>query len=67
MMIPATALSHGRFTHGPSTSRSLHSKTRNTAADGSSTPASACTPSVISPSGAPGMSTTVAATARKKA
>jgi hypothetical protein len=49
MIIPATAFSHGRFTHGPSTALSLHSRTRNTAADGSSTPARACTPSVIRP------------------
>src|SRR5262249_6812802 len=37
----ATMLSHIGLTHGPSTSRSLHSNTRNTVALGSRTPASA--------------------------
>ena len=59
----ATAFSHGRLRHGPSTSGSLHSSSRNTLADGSSTPASAWTASVITPSGAPGISTIAAAPA----
>src|SRR5262249_17914653 len=50
------------LTQGPSTSRSLHSISRNTVALGSSTPASTCTPTVKSPSGEPGISTTAAAT-----
>ena len=41
MIKVATALSHGRLTQGPSTSRSLHSRRRNTDADGSKTPARA--------------------------
>ncbi len=32
------------FTHGPGSARSLQSRTRNTVAEGSRTPASACTP-----------------------
>src|SRR5207302_1012294 len=51
----------GRFTHGPRTSRSLQSSSRKTVAEGSSTPASAWTDVVMSPSGAPGMSTMPAA------
>jgi len=39
---PVNRLSHRPFTHGPSTALSLHSS-RNTVADGSSTPASVCT------------------------
>ncbi len=52
MITLATAFSHGGFDHGPSTSRSLQSSSRNTVALGSSTPASACTEVVIRPSGA---------------
>ena len=62
-MRPATALSHDRFTHGPSTSGSLHNSSRKTLALGSNSPASACTAVVINPSGAPGMSTIAAAAA----
>ena len=51
------------LTQGPRTARSLHSSSRNTVAAGSSTPASAWTPSMIRPSGARGMSTMAAATA----
>ena len=50
-----------RLTQGPRTARSLHSSSRNTVALGSSTPASTWTPSVISPSGEPGISTMAAA------
>ncbi len=57
----AIAFSHGELHHGPSTSRSLHSSSRNTVALGSSTPASACTEVVIRPSGACGISTIPAA------
>ncbi len=42
----------------PSTSRSMHSISRNTLADVSGTPAKTCTPSVSRPSADPGMSTT---------
>jgi len=59
----ASAFSHVRLRHGPSTSRSLHSSSKNTLADGRSTPASACTASVITPRGAPGISTIAAAPA----
>ena len=52
-----------RLTQGPRTARSLHSISRNTVAAGSSTPASAWTPSMMRPSGARGMSTMAAATA----
>ncbi len=62
-MSPATQFSQGRFTHGPNTSGSLHSSSRNTLALGSSSPARACTAVVINPSGAPGMSTIAAASA----
>src|ERR1700736_345102 len=40
-MAVATTFSHGLLTHGPSTARSLHRRTRNTVALGSSVPASA--------------------------
>ena len=63
MITLAIAFSHGALHHGPSTSRSLHSSSRNTVALGSSTPASACTEVVIRPSGAPGISTMPAAAA----
>src|ERR1700674_3176739 len=56
-MVVATTFSHGRLIHGPSTARSLQSRTRNTVALGSSVPASACTAVVIRPSGARGVST----------
>ena len=59
----ASAFSQRGLTHGPSTSWSLHGSSRNTVALGRSTPASACTPIVISPSGAPGISTIIAASA----
>ena len=59
----ANTLVPRRLAQGPRTARSLHSSSRNTVADGSSTPASAWTPSMIRPSGAPGMSTMAAATA----
>ena len=49
--------------HGPSTSGSLQSSSRKTLALGSSTPARAWTDSVITPSGAPGISTMPAAAA----
>src|SRR2546421_10616591 len=62
-MTPATALSHGRLTHGPRTAGALHSKSANTVALGSITPASAWTAVVIKPSGAYGMSTIEAARA----
>ena len=57
----ATQLSHARLTQGPNTSRSLHNSSRNTLALGNSSPARACTAVVISPSGAPGISTMTAA------
>ena len=57
----ATTFSQGGLTHGPSTSRSLQSSSRKTVALGKSTPASACTEVVISPSGAPGINTMPAA------
>ena len=60
---PATKLSHGLFTHGPSTARSLQSRTAKTVVLGSMIPASACTAVVMSPSGARGISTIAAATA----
>ena len=63
MMTLARTFSQRRFIHGPSTSASLHSSSRNTDADGSSTPASACTAVVSRPSGVPGISTMPAATA----
>ena len=47
-------LSHLGLTHGPSTSRSLHSSSRKTLADGSRRPARAWTLVVIRPSGASG-------------
>ena len=43
-MTAASTFSQGGLTHGPSTSGSLQSSSRNTLALGSSTPASACTP-----------------------
>lgn len=57
----ARAFSHRGFVRGPSTARSLHKSKRNTVAPGSKTPASACTPTVTTPRGAPGISTTAAA------
>ncbi len=60
-MSPDATLSHGRFTQGPKTSRSLHNSTKKTVALGSSNPGSACTPVVINPNGAPGISTIAAA------
>ncbi len=60
-MMPATMLSQCRLTQGPNTSRSLHRSSKNTLALGRSSPARACTPVVIKPSGAPGISTIVAA------
>ncbi len=66
-MTPATPFSQGLFTHGPSISLSLQSRIKMTVDAGSRTPASACTPSMIRPSGAPGISTTVPAAARKNA
>ena len=62
MMATARAFSHGRFTHGPSTALSLHKSRRNTEAEGSSTPARACTTMVMMPKGARGMSTIAPAT-----
>ena len=62
MMTVASALSQPGLTQGPRTSRSLHSSSRNTLAEGSSSPARACTASVTRPSGACGMSTIPAAT-----
>ena len=62
MTVDVKRFSFRPFTHGPSTSRSLHSSSRNTVAEGSSTPARVCTPSVIRPSGEPGIRTMVAAT-----
>ena len=59
----ATTLSQGRLTHGPSTALSLHSRSRNTVALGRRIPARACTAVVMTPSGAPGISTMVAARA----
>ena len=61
MMIAARALSHLELTQGPRTSRSLHKSSRKTLALGSSSPARAWTLVVISPSGAPGISTSAAA------
>src|SRR5262245_50961306 len=58
---PVKALVLRLLTQGPRTARSLHSNSRNTVAAGSSTPARTWTPSVISPSGEPGMSTIAAA------
>ena len=58
-----TTLSQGRLTHGPSTALSLHSSRRKTVALGSRIPARACTAVVMTPRGAPGMSTMVAARA----
>ncbi len=49
----AIAFNHGGFDHGPNTSRSLQSNSRNTVALGSNTPASACTDVVISRAGRP--------------
>jgi hypothetical protein len=57
-MMPATMLSQSRFAQGPRTSLSLQSSNKKTVADGKRTPASACTPVVMTPSGAPGMITT---------
>src|ERR1035437_1713297 len=59
-IMPETMFNHKLFTHGPRTSRSLHNKSRNTVALGSSTPANACTLVVIRPKGAPGMMTSPA-------
>ena len=59
----ATTLSHRGFAQGPSTVASLHNSNRKTVALGSSTPANACTPTVATPSGAPGIKTIAAATA----
>ena len=61
MTAEVNALVFAELTQGPSTALSLHSMSRKTVAAGSSTPASTCTPSVISPSGEPGMSTIAAA------
>ncbi len=61
--IVARTLVRSLFTQGPRTSLSLHSSSRNTVALGSSTPARTWTPSVSSPSGDPGSSTTAAASA----
>ena len=57
----AITLSHGRLIQGPNTSGSLHSSSAKTVALGSRMPASTCTAVVISPSGAFGMRTTLAA------
>jgi hypothetical protein len=57
----ASAFSQPGLVHGPRTALSLQSSKRNTVADGSSTPARACTTLVIVPKGAPGMSTIAAA------
>ncbi len=66
-MAEATALSHGRFAQGPSTSRSLHSSRSMTVVVGSTIPARACTDVVMRPSGALGMSTRPAARATSTA
>ena len=63
-MIHATMFCRKVFTHGPSTARSLQSKTRNTVAEGSRTPASACTPWVTRPRMWSGLNATAADTAR---
>src|SRR5205085_11744398 len=57
----ANALSQGGLAHGPSTSRSLHSISRNAVVSGSRMPHNAWTASVITPSGAPGINTTALA------
>jgi hypothetical protein len=67
MIKQAKALSQGRFTHGPRTSRSLQSNNKNTAAEGKRTPANACTAKVIKPRGARGIRTITAATATSPA
>ena len=64
---PAMMFCRMVLTHGPNTALSLHSSTRNTVADGSSTPASACTPWVSSPSTWSGLNDTAAATANNAA
>src|SRR5262249_47254274 len=61
MITAATMFSQRAFVHGPSTSGSLQSSSRNRLALGSRTPASACTAVVNRPSGAPGSSTMPAA------
>src|SRR6202453_5438327 len=63
----ATMFCRTVFTHGPSTARSLHSQTRNTVADGSKTPARACTPWVTQPRMWLGLHATAADTARSNA
>src|SRR5271165_1279366 len=62
MITDAVIFSQRAFIHGPSTSGSLHSSSRNTLALGSRTPARACTAVVSNPSGASGISTIPAAT-----
>ena len=62
-----TALSQSRLHHGPRTALSLQSSSRKTAAEGRSTPARACTATVIRPNGACGMRTMPPATATKPA
>ncbi|PQM49629.1 hypothetical protein C1Y40_00148 [Mycobacterium talmoniae] len=66
-MTQATTFCRTVLTHGPSTGRSLHSSTKNTVAEGSSTPARACTPWVIRPSTWSGLNATAADTASSAA
>ena len=60
--MPGTATPGVVLTQGPSTGLSLHNSTRNTVAEGSSTPARACTPWVIRPSTGSGRNDTAAET-----
>lgn len=66
-MVHAAMFCRTVFTHGPSTARSLHSNTRKTVAEGSSTPASACTPWVTRPRMWSGLKETAADTASSTA
>jgi hypothetical protein len=61
MMKLARTFSQRGFIHGPSTSGSLHSSSRNTLALGSRMPARAWTAVVSRPRGVPGIRTIAAA------
>ena len=65
-MAPLTMLSHSVLVQSPMVSLSFSSRIRNTSAAGSSVTATTWTNSVISTSGAPGISTTRPAVTRVK-
>src|SRR5450759_4736665 len=63
MMVQFTQLFQGLFAYSPSSSLSLSKSCRKMMAEGNITPASTCTPKMISCSGARGISTSPAAAA----